>query len=503
MFSYKNYQEAVSKFDWEDRWELFEGCRQDFNIAHECVDRYKEEGKALRIKKGDGSNEIYSYNELSCLTSQFANALENIGIEEGERVAVMLHPSVEFYMCLFGTIKRGAIAVPGSPLFGPEGAKMRLSGDKALITTQNIIDNINVDVPNLFTPSKVQDLIHGEDDSYETANTVADDIAMIQYSSGTTGEPKPVEYPHKSLATAIIPAILCIGMEDDDRYFNPSPPSWGFGVWYGTICPLGMGVGVGTYSGKFQVEGILEALEDFRINNFSAVPTVLRKIIQSDIDLTDYDLEIDKLSYTGGALDKEDFIELKEKFGVPTAGMYGSTEVGVILADYLGFDDWKFKPGSLGKPLPGVRVAILDDEDNKLEPGKVGEISVKRRGEWIRVGDLGEKDEEGYFWHKRRADDVIISSGYTIGPREVEEPLKELPEVKEIVVVGIPDEERGEVVKAFIRTDLNQSDELKSKIKNFAREKISKHAYPREIEFVEDFPRTESGKIKKRELAGK
>lgn len=500
MLPYKTYKEAKNEFDWDERWSLFDGDRDEFNIAHECIDRHDGDNIAARIKKENGESETYTYGEFSGRTSQFANALESLGVEEGERVAIMLNPSLEFYSCLFGAIKRGAIAVPGSTLLGAEGAKMRLSGDKVLISDSDIIEEIDVNIPHVLTTQEVRDLMDNESSEYQTADTSSSDIAVIQYSAGTTGIPKPVEYPQKSLTTAGVTAIFCIGLAEDDNYFNPSPPSWGFGVWYGTMAPLGLGVKIGAYDGKFNVERILEALEEFKVNNFSAVPTALRKIVNSDAKADEYSLCLGKLSYTGGALSAEGFKKVKDFFGVPPAGLYGSTEVGVILANYAGFDNWEYKPGSLGKPMPGVEVAVIDKNDNEFPVGEVGEIAVKRRDSWIRVGDLGKVDEDGFYWHEGRADDVIISSGYTVGPREVEDPLLEHPQIKEVGVIGIPDEERGQIVKAFIVTDAEPTEELKKDIMKFSKEKISKHAYPRDIEFTDELPKTESGKIRRKNL---
>lgn len=191
----------------------------------------------------------------------------------------------------------------------------------------------------------------------------------------------------------------------------------------------------------------------------------------------------------------------QDKLGVIPHCMYGTTEIGPICNDYAGFDNWKVKPGSLGKPMPGgQKVAVLDEGGNELPPGKEGQLAVSRGSDWKRVGDIVFQDEDGYFWYKCRADDIIISSGYTIGPIEIEEALNKHPAVLEAAVVGSPDKERGEVVKAFIRTSQKPSEQLKEGIQEFVKSKLSKHEYPREIEFLEELLKTPDGKIRRKEL---
>jgi acetyl-CoA synthetase len=187
-------------------------------------------------------------------------------------------------------------------------------------------------------------------------------------------------------------------------------------------------------------------------------------------------------------------------FGVPPHSGYGSTEAGAIIYQYAGFKNWVVKPGSLGKPMPGIDIGLLDKEGNEVPQGPSGEIAMKRRGQWFRVKDAAVMDEDGYYWHKGRVDDVIISAGWTISPTEVENAIQKHPAVLEVAVVGVPDKDRGLIVKAFILPKQEPGQGLKEDIQNFVKEKLSKHEYPREIEFVKSFPKTEGGKIKREEL---
>ena len=502
---YKTYEEAKSKFTWDQVWELFDGDRDNFNIAHECIDRHPPEDKAIRIKFADRHVEEYSFGEISVLTSKFAYALERLKVASGDRVLVMLEPSLEYYVSLFGTIKRGAIVVPCFTLFGPDALKYRLkdSGASVLVTTEenaNMIKDCPVDhvvtIENDFDA-----LLNEEDDVYPcNTNRRANDVAVYQYTSGTTKMfPDAVKHFHKSLAVAAPSAIFGFGLSKEDRYFCPSSPAWGHGLWYGTVAPLSLGLEVTSYSGKFDAEVFLEALEELEINNVSAAPTVFRILKNSGL-VGKFDLKIDKISYTGEPMDLDTCNFIKENFGVFPHTVYGSTEVGPLTAHYAGFKDWKVVPGSLGKPMLGVNLAIIDSEGNRLPPGQLGEIAIMRKDGWFRVKDAAVEDDDGYYWHKGRVDDIILSSGWTISATEVEDKLQQHKNVLEAVVIGVPDKDRGEIVKAFVKTNAEPTEDLKIELQDFVKIELSKHEYPREIEFVDAIPKTEGGKTNRKEV---
>jgi len=270
------------------------------------------------------------------------------------------------------------------------------------------------------------------------------------------------------------------------------------GIWYGTVGPLIFGNAMGSYAGKFDAELVIEALDELQVTNVFAAPLVYRRIMESD-KLDDYKLNLRRMTYTGGKLDMDVIQFFQERFGITIQSCYGSTEVGVILADYA-FDDWKVKPGSLGKPLPTGKVAIIDEDDNELPQGEVGAVAVKFPKGWVRVGDAAYVDDDGYFWYRSRIDDIIISAGYTIGPIEIENVLEKHPAVREAAVVGSPDKERGEIVKAFIIPNGEPTEELKREIREFVKTRLSKHEYPRDIEFMTELPKTPDGKIRRKEL---
>ncbi len=503
LTEYRTYEEAKEKFHFNQAWELFDGNKERFNIGYECIDRHVRKGTALRIKFEDGHAEKYEFEKISKLSSQFANVLEHLGINFGDRIAIMLDPSLEFYASLFGTLKRGAIVVPCFPLFGPEalGVRLKDSGAKLLLTNEKKKDLVGSEfgVKVITAGPPFLKLLESYSSRYET-KTSSSDISVYQYTSGTTRKyPEAIKHYHRSIVNLMPAAIFGRGLREGDRFFCPSSPAWGHGLWIGTFAPLALGIAVGVYSGKFDVKRVLEALEEFEINNISAAPTVFRMIKNSGL-LGNYKLRIKKIHYTGEPIDLQTFNFLKEAFGVSPISGYGSTEVGPIIYNYAGFENYVVKPGSLGKPIPGLEVKLIDEAGKEVPQGQIGEIALKRRGEWFRVKDAAVMDEEGYFWHKGRVDDIIISAGWTISPNEVEDVLRTHRAVMEVAVVGIPDQERGQIVKAFVVTKLNPNSDLRRELQDFVKDKLSKHEYPREIEFVKELPKTEGGKVKRKEL---
>ncbi|MGA2463236.1 MAG: AMP-binding protein [Thermodesulfobacteriota bacterium] len=502
IYGYRTYEEAKEKFEWSQAWELFDGNEEGFNIAHECIDRHPAEETAVRIKFEDGHVEEYNFGFISTLSSQFANALESRGINFGDRVAIMLDPSLEFYVSLFGTLKRGAIVVPCFNQFGPEALNQRLEDSQArmLVTTvekAKLADDKSLDtvrIGHLF-----QEILAKENNRYEP-KTAVKDFAVYQYTSGTTRKyAEAVKHYHRSIVNLMPAAIFGRGVKKGDKFFCPSSPAWGYGLWIGTFAPLALGVAVGAYSGKFDARRLLEALEQFEINNFSAAPTVFRMIRESRL-VDQYKFKINKIHYSGEPIDLDTFNFVKETFGVSPVSGYGSTEVGPIIYNYAGFDNWLVKPGSLGKPMPGIEVKVINDTGKETANGQIGEIAIKRRGEWFRAKDAAVVDEDGYFWHKGRVDDIIISAAWTISPNEVEDVLLKHRAVKEVAVLGIPDKERGQIVKAFIVPNVEPNLALKKELQDFVKDRLSKHEYPREIEFMGALPKTEAGKIKRKEL---
>jgi len=499
---YKTFEEAKKNFKWRERWEIFDKDRANLNIAYECVDRHPKEKVAIRLKNSDGTKEFYTFDELSRLSSQFAHMLEKRGVNPGDRVGIVLNPSLEYYVSFYGALKRGAVAVPCYALLGPEGLGYRLedSNAKAAIISKERV--------SIMPSSLAKEAIHSEEliptiekenDEYET-KTSADTLAVIQFSSGTTGQPRQVLYNHAAVSVSAVFAKFWLGLRKDDRYICTSSPAWGHGIWYGTVAPLIYGNGIGAFSGKFDPEMLLEAFEEFEISVTSNIPRVYKMIMECG-KIDNYNLKLRRLTYTGAGIEKDVVEYFQDKLGVYIGSTYGNTEAGPIVVDYA-FPDWKPRLGSAGKPIFGVKIGILDEDGNELPPGETGEVAVFRKGKWNRIGDYGYLDEDGYFWPKGRSDDVIKSSGYRIGPFEIETVLEKHPAVQRAAVVGSPDKERGEIVKAFIipAPDVEQTEGLISQIQDFVKTRLSMHEYPKEIEFINELPETPDGKLKRKVL---
>ncbi len=499
------YSEIHSQFEWPRLWELFDGNKDQLNLTHECLDRHRDKGIAVSVKYFDGSSEHYSFEELSDASGKVANWLEAQDIGKGDRVAIMLDPGFSYYAAMFGAIKRGAIAVPLFTLFGPDALALRLNDcNPKLLLTENDIESIGKQFPDLkiVKPDPVfWQEVNQYPAQYKTT-TSADDLAVFQYTSGTTRAlPEAVKHSHRAVVTLMIAALYGVGIRPQDRYFCPSSPAWGHGLWHGTIGPLALGAHIGSYSGKFSAQRILEALEEFEIDNMAAAPTVYRMLKNSGL-VENYAINLKKLSFTGEPIDSPTATFLTEVFGVVPCSMYGSTEVGVILVNYPGAEGYEIKPGALGKPAPGWEVGIVDEQGRELPVGELGEIAVKRKGEWFFVKDRGRKDEDGYFFHAGRSDDVIISAGWTMSSIEIEDTLMKHSKVLEAAVIGVPDELRGQVVKAYVVAK-EGGEEVKQDIQTYMKTQLSLHEYPRIIEFVDELPKTPAGKINRKVLKDK
>ncbi|OIN95870.1 MAG: hypothetical protein AUJ48_02410 [Deltaproteobacteria bacterium CG1_02_45_11] len=504
ILDYKTYEEAREKFSWDQVWDIFDGDKNNFNIAHECIDRHVGKGTAIRLKFDDGHTEKYTFDQISKWSSQLANALKDSGVGPGDRVTIMLDPCWEYYTSLFAVFKLGCHAVPCFTLFGKDALEYRLkdSGSKVFITTPEKAEEIDKSLVSrvIATGTDFEEFMKGKSDSFKPYPTKAQDISVLQYTSGTTKKfPDAINHFHKSVYTALPNSVFVIGLRPGDRYFCPSSPGWGYGMWYGTLTPLALGVAVGAYNGRFDEKKIMEALEEFEINNFSAAPTVYRRMKNSGV-IDNYKFKIKKMSYSGEPFDLDTFEFIKKKFGVSPCSFYGSTEVGVILANFGGFEDWEVKPGALGKPMMGLDVAVVDDKENPVSQGADGEIVVKRRDKWFHVKDIGVVDEDGHFWCKGRSDDVIISAGWTLSSTEIESTLSLHKDVLEAAVIPVPDEDRGLIARAYVQTERKPDVEFIKELQEFVKARLGKFEYPRQIEFLVDMPKTVGGKTDRKAL---
>jgi acetyl-CoA synthetase len=432
-----------------------------------------------------------------------AHFLRDHGVGKGDRVAIMLEPSLVFYAALFGAMKAGAVAVPLFTLFGPDGLRLRIDDctPRMLLTNAEKapaaagIDGLDV----VIADDDFLAALDGYPDFFDWS-TAANDLAMFQYTSGTTrARPEAVRHTHRTIVVVTIAALYATGIRPGDEFFCPSSPAWGHGLWHGTLAPLALGVTIGAYSGRFDADRMMRALQDYRVTNLSAAPTHYRMMKNSGA-ASRFRFHVEKLTYTGEPIDSDTLAFIDQTFGQLPCSFYGTTEIGVILANYPGASDFPVKPGALGRPMPGMRVEVQDANGKPCPPGTVGEIKVWRRDAWFPTKDLGRIDEDGYFHHAGRADDVIISAGWTMSAVEIEDILLKHPDVREAAAIGVPDPVRGQVVKAFIVSPRPEDDSFVKEIQAFVRERLSAHEYPREVAVVDALPKTPAGKVNRKAL---
>src|SRR5437764_14835111 len=522
-----DYGEMVAQHRWE--------VPRRYNIAVDVCDKHPRERLAWVWGECVGAGRRVSCGELQALSTKFANALEAHGVERGGRGATLLPSLPETAAVFLGTYKHGAILLSMSVLYGDEGIEHRLrdSGAKALVTdTQNrhrIPDGLAEKVFVLDSPDGGEreagdiDLAEAFDKasaSYDVVDTSADDPAQLYYSSGTTGKAKGILHAHRYLL-AHEEFEWCHDVRDGELFHGSGEWAWAAG-----ICPLlgpwryGAVPFVYARKGGFDPEEQLRQLSKHGVQNMFTTPTALRAMTAVSNAGQKHPMQLRVTCSAGEPLNPEVIRWFREQFGITVLDYYGLTESYPLCGNYPTVE---VREGSMGLPVPGWEVAILDEDEKPLPPGERGEICLKARtnphyplgywnrpedteqdfgGEWFHTKDAAQSDEDGYFWYAGRADDVIISAGYRIGPFEVESACVEHPAVKEAAAVASPDRRRGDVVKAFIvlASGHSPSDELADQIKQHVRERHSAYAYPREIEFVDDLPKTLTGKIRRVEL---
>ena len=505
LTDYTTWADAQRHFAPAKLWELFDGSRERLNLAHECVDRHVGDGTrvAVRVAHADGRDEVITYRELARLSSQVAHTLRANGVVPGDRVAIMLEPSAAFYAGLFGAIKAGAIAVPLFTLFGPDGLRLRIEdcAPKLLITNTEKAP-IAAGIPGtrtLIADEAFMAALAVQPATFEWS-TRGDDLCVFQYTSGTTRElPEAVKHTHRAIVVVMIAALYGTGIRPGEEFFCPSSPAWGHGLWHGTLAPLALGLTIGTYAGRFDADRLMRALQDYRVTNLSAAATHYR-MMKNAGTADRYRFALEKLSYTGEPMDSDTTAFVARAFGRLPCSFYGTTEIGVVLASYPGAADLPPKAGTLGKPMPGGRVEVHGPDGRPLPPDEIGEIEIWRRDGWVATKDRGWTDADGWFYHAGRADDVIISAGWTMSAVEIEDVLLKHPDVREAAAIGVPDAVRGQIVKAFIVSDRPGDETFEHTLQAFVRERLSAHEYPRQIAFVAELPKTTTGKIARAKL---
>ncbi|OUM90787.1 MAG: acetate--CoA ligase [Bacillus thermozeamaize] len=526
-----DYRSLAESFSWDSVRPFFDwDWNEKLNMAHECCDRWANDPHRIAVYWEDqtGKQEVWTFRQLKEHSDRMANAFRSLGVKKGDRVAALLGKDMELIMTALATWKLGAIYVPLFTAFGPEAIRHRLTNAecKILVTNEEQVRKLEgLDIPaQLILTNDANgiglsfwELLHSAPPDFEIEQTKMDDPCVIQYTSGTTGLPKGAVAAHKGLITAYPYMKFAIGLEPDDIFLGGADPGWAYGLFACIFYPLSFGVTIVVYKGPFDAEKYYQLMEKYKVTNFTYAPTAYRMMMAGGPELAKkYRFYVRKFSSAGEPLNAEVVRFFKEHFGREVYDHYGATEAGMIVNNFNA-TDMIIKPGSMGLPTPGFHVALLDPEGRPVPDGEVGEIAVdtsgfasgflgywkdpdktaeKMRGKWLLTGDLAYRDEDGYFWFRGRSDDIISSAGYRIGPFEVESCLLEHPAVAEAAVIGKPDEEKGEIVKAYVilHPQYAPSDELADELSQFVKSRLSRHQYPREIEFATELPKTPSGK---------
>jgi acetyl-CoA synthetase len=549
-----DYEAARASFSWKQAERGLSGLPggRGLNIAHEAVDRHaageRRNRTALRWLSKDGQRCDISYGELAALTNRFASALGLMDIRRGDRVFTLLGRVPELYITALGTLKHRAVYCPLFSAFGPEPVQSRLKlGDaRVLVTTASLyrkkVRASRGALPSLehvlligersdsFEEREVQwfdSVLAGASETYEIQPTDPEDIALLHFTSGTTGTPKGAIHVHRAVVAHHATGATALDLKRDDIFWCTADPGWVTGTSYGIVSPLTHGVTSIIDETDFDAERWYATLEREKVTVWYTAPTAIRMLMKAGPELARrHDLKALRfIASVGEPLNPEGVVFGHEVLGLPIHDNWWQTETGgIMISNYACMD---IKPGSMGRPLPGIEAAVVRrTSESTIEvvkkPGEEGELALRPgwpsmfrgylndeeryrkcfAGGWYLTGDLVREDDEGYFWFVGRADDVIKSAGHLIGPFEVESALLEHPAVAEAGAIGKPDPVVGEIVKAFIslKEGYQPSESLRLELVGFARSRLGAAVAPKEIAFLDTVPRTRSGKIMRRLL---
>ncbi|RZH67798.1 acyl-CoA synthetase [Natrinema altunense] len=534
-----DYKDAVGSFEWD--------VPESYAIPSVVADHAESFGDrvAVRFLDEDGTCEERTYAALRDGMNRFANGLEALGVGPGDRVMHLFPRHPDAFAVQLGALATGSLLVPCSSMLRSKDIEFRATDCNAstIVVHESLTDMVEPILAE--TPlervivldgdggddgdrwTTFRSVIDGRSTEYDGPDLSADDPMSINYTSGTTGQPKPVLHKHRwQYCFNRINAPYWWGIDEetdleDELLWATTGTGWAKWFW----SPVGVGLTTGAtqliYDGEFEPDTFLELLASEGVTKLCAVPTQYRMLANADLER--YDVDLDDTLSAGEPLNREPIERIRDAWGVTPRDGYGQTETVALVTNYPGID---IKPGSMGKPTPGVGATIIDvDDDEEVETGEIGEIAVpvespaifdgyyekpqldeaKLSGDYYRTGDLASRDEDGYFFFEGRADDIIISSGYRIGPFEVEDALVSHDAVAEAAVVDSPHEERGSVVKAYVilADGYEGSPELKDDLQTFMKEETAPYKYPRRIEFTAELPKTSSGKIRRVELREK
>jgi acetyl-CoA synthetase len=548
----RDYERERASFTWARAMESLAGLPfgHGVNIAHEAVDRHAQgpraDHRALRWLGRDGSKRDYTFRELRALTSRFANVLRSLELRPGARVFVLAGRIPELYVSVLGALKNKNVACTLFSAFGPEPIHTRMAMGEAdvLVTTPMLYERkvaqLRSRLPHLHHVLVVADgkdvpqgthdfaaLMEGASETFHVPATAANEVALLHFTSGTTGKPKGALHAHGAVVAHHATGRIALDLHAEDVFWCTADPGWVTGTSYGIVSPLTNGVTSVVDEADFDAERWYSILERERVSVWYTAPTAIRMMMRSGTAAAKSRAfpHLRFIASVGEPLNPQAVAWGVEAFGLPIHDNWWQTETGgIMIANYASMD---IKPGSMGKPLPGIEAAIVhrrDDDgvDLVTAPNVEGELALRSgwpsmfrgylddperyrkcfAGRWYLTGDLAKRDEDGYFWFVGRADDVIKSSGHLIGPFEVESALMEHPAVAEAGVIGKPDPVQLETVKAFVslKPGFEAGEALRRELLGFARKRLGAAVAPKEIDFMPQLPRTRSGKIMRRLL---
>ncbi len=543
-YNLTSYEETYNSFDWKETEKIFSWYETGkVNIAYEAIDRHAESVRknkvALYYHEGL-RKEKYTFKEMKELSNKAGNVFKHYGqVEKGDRVFIFMPRSPELYFAVLGALKLGAIVGPLFEAFMEGAVRDRLedSEAKVIVTTKELLHRIPVkELPSLKHIFVVGDDVEEREQVIDfkkklnEASSKLDiqwvertDGMLLHYTSGSTGKPKGVLHIHNAMIQQYQTAKWVLDLKEDDVYWCTADPGWVTGTAYGIFGPWLTGTSNLIVGGRFNPETWYKMLEDYGVTVWYSAPTAFRMLMGAgDEVVKKFDLSnLRHILSVGEPLNPEVVRWGMKVFGLRIHDTWWMTETGAqVICNYPCME---VKPGSMGKPIPGVEAAIVDDQGNVLPPNRMGNLAIKKGwpsmmhtiwnnqekydsyfmpGDWYVSGDSAYMDEDGYFWFQGRVDDVIMTAGERVGPFEVESKLIEHPAIAEAGVIGKPDPVRGEIIKAFVALmdGYEPSEELIEDIRQFVKTGLAAHAAPREIEFRDKLPKTRSGKIMRRVL---